>query len=82
MYRTKLLLLLVICASQLTGCMSTLKVLSAIGEAQQQQQQNTGSQSTLPNYYPTYSAPQVVTPQLSSPNVVHCRTIGYITTCQ
>lgn len=71
-------LFIAVCLTQLAGCMGTLKVLSAIGKGTEQQRQ----QQPAPNYYPSYQAPTVQQPTLNKTQIKHCRTIGYVTTCQ
>ena len=51
------------------------QALSQAGQAAQQYGQQIINQSG------GYQAPQVQSPTLSRPPVAHCRTIGYITTC-
>lgn len=70
---------LLLAAAQLAGCMTVLKGLSALGEAQQN---NPQPYMQAPSY-PTYTTPQVVQPQLSKPaNRYYCNTIGNVTTCK
>jgi hypothetical protein len=53
----------------------SFEAISQAGQAAQQYGQEVLNQSG------GSQAPQVYTPTLSSPPIVHCRTIGYITTC-
>ena len=79
--------LVLVVAFSLSGCATFWNDLSAAqdrykAEHPYQPPVRQVSDDPLPNYYPSYSMPQVVQPQLDSPNVQHCNTIGYITTCQ
>lgn len=80
MHRIRLVVFAVL-ATQLAGCLGTLKVLSAIGEADQQNK--AAGYSPYPSSYPSYQAPQVVQPQVGNgiPRYI-CNTISSITTCK
>ena len=70
---------LALAVTQVAGCMTVLQGLSELGKAQQ----NNPQSYVQPTSYPTYTAPQVVQPQLSNPaNHYYCNTIGSVTTCK
>jgi flagellar basal body-associated protein FliL len=75
------IVLLAAAVLSLSGCMGTLKVLSAVGKADQNNRQNQPA-APQPNYYPNYQAPAVYQPQLDNSGRQYiCNTIGYVTTC-